>query len=381
MCGRFACTLSPGNIVKACTYKDKSGDTVAPHWTDASDGGTYYPSSNIPPTSYTPVLFKSDNDEIRQIQPMLWGLVPYWHSGTDPKSHGLSTHNARREGLQNSRLYQRYLEQRCVVVCDGFYEWLQKSAGAKKQPYLVYAKQKKDHDIEELLEYKKDPDTEIDESDWSGPSLLYLAGLYSVWRDDNDVTVHSFTIITRDSKPGLSWLHNRAPCILSTPAKIRQWLDPETDVDKAISLLGPVQEKYLEWHPVSLDVGNVRNQEPDLIKEVKPLPDSKSKSGSSKGSKNLMDNWIQKSPAPGKSEKKDTSEASQNSELQAGSSSDIKKEENEQAKKRIKLDHEIDTDTETFDHLDEIHHDDQQSVADSKYTPQDEDFADEIDSD
>jgi len=322
---------------------------------------------------------------------MMWGLVPFWHSGTDPKSHSLSTHNARKEGLKDSRLYKRYLEQRCVVVCDGFYEWLQKSAGEKKQPYFVYAKQKKDHDIEEVLEYSKDTDEQNNEDEWSGPSLLYLAGLYSVWIDDNDVTVHSFTIITRDSKPGLSWLHNRAPCILSTEAKIRQWLDPETDVDKAISLLGPVQEKYLEWHPVSTDVGNVRNQEADLIKEVKPLSDSKSKGGKSKGSNNLMDNWIQKSPAPGKLEnKQDNSVASENLEEEAGSSSDIKKQdsdrnnqvENEQATKRLKLDHETNTDGEINQdaHAQPTTAEDTR-VTNFKYIAQDEDYADEIDSD
>ena len=31
---------------------------------------------------------------------MIWGLVPYWHHDSDPKSHGLSTHNARIEGIE-----------------------------------------------------------------------------------------------------------------------------------------------------------------------------------------------------------------------------------------------------------------------------------------
>ena len=52
---------------------------------------------------------------------MLWGFVPFWFKGPDPKHTGLTTNNARMEGLETTKLYKPALErnQRCVVVVDG----------------------------------------------------------------------------------------------------------------------------------------------------------------------------------------------------------------------------------------------------------------------
>jgi putative SOS response-associated peptidase YedK len=66
-----------------------------PDWRDAPCGGEYHPSANIPPTSYTPVLLlqsptEGEEEEARVIQPMMWGLIPPWHHGEDPKGSGLS---------------------------------------------------------------------------------------------------------------------------------------------------------------------------------------------------------------------------------------------------------------------------------------------------
>ena len=55
MCGRTCCSLSPDVVRQACTVV--TGPTV-PVWRDAPCGGTYEPSTNVPPTAYTPILFK-----------------------------------------------------------------------------------------------------------------------------------------------------------------------------------------------------------------------------------------------------------------------------------------------------------------------------------
>merc|ERR1719342_598072 len=94
------------------------------------------------------------------LQPMMWGMIPPWHPGPDAKSHGLSTNNCRLESVISSKLYSPCLNsRRCVIVCEGFYEWLRQ--GSEKQPFLVSRPPKDDCE--------------------DGKQLLYMAGLYSIW--------------------------------------------------------------------------------------------------------------------------------------------------------------------------------------------------------
>ena len=95
-------------------------------------------------------------------------------------------------GLTESKLYKPLLEQdrRCVVICDGFYEWQK----GKKQPYFVYAPQEA-HD-----DGSKNNWSETE--GWTGTKPLFMAGLYSIWYTDSDretrlKPVYNYTIITR----------------------------------------------------------------------------------------------------------------------------------------------------------------------------------------
>jgi len=294
MCGRTACTLSPQELVQACTFKKSIGSkdnlkntgegvddnekpteddgldkdsTIFPVWTEAPCGGMYQPSTNIPPTSYTPILYKSKDQLV--LQPMLWGLVPSWHAGQDPKSHGLTTNNCRLEGVMTSKLYKNCLSKgRCVVVCEGFYEW--ERSGESKQPYLVYR---------------------------AGEKVLYMAGLYSVWRGGDGAPVYNYSIITRESNKLLSWLHHRMPAFLSPP-QFSDWLDHNIDPTKALAMLTLPKEGELAWHAVSKEVGNVRNKGAHLVIQVDPSQESSKKKSDSKvssASKGLMSAWLKRS--------------------------------------------------------------------------------------
>ena len=296
MCGRTASTLSPSAIVKACTYnpaaaggrdisqaategeeKQSQGDsgvedgsdiasTLVPVWTEAPCGGKYFPSTNIPPTSYTPILYKSSDQLV--LQPMMWGLVPHWQAGQPgPKvswPDPVTTNICRLENVMTSKLYSPSLaKKRCVVVCEGFYEW--DRSGGVKQPYLVYR---------------------------AGGKVvyMYMAGLYSVWRGGNGAPVYNYTIITRESKI-LSWLHHRMTAFLS-PHQISDWLT------QALDMLALPREGELAWHTVSREVGNVRNQGMDLMLKVEPSVDNvkkKSEVKVSTASKGLMSDWLKRS--------------------------------------------------------------------------------------
>ena len=65
MCGRTCCTLSPDVLPYACTVVTKN----PPDWVGNDVG--YKTSTNIAPTSYTPVLV--NHDDKTMLQSMMWG--------------------------------------------------------------------------------------------------------------------------------------------------------------------------------------------------------------------------------------------------------------------------------------------------------------------
>lgn len=259
------------------------------------------PSTNVPPTAYTPVLVKGEkvgvSEETFVVQPMMWGLVPFWHKGSSAKDHGLTTNNARLEGLKTSRLYKHALmhSKRCVVICDGFYEW--KTFDDKsKQPYLIYAPQTSEELSDQLGSLNEAKVSELlsEEKSWKGPRPLFMAGIFSIWRSSDDPEskkpVYSYSIITRDSTGVMEWLHERIPAILPDAESVQRWLDPTVEGLDAVDLLQPITPNQISWHPVSTMVGNVRNKGADIPKKV-----NLDKTGKAvKKEANTMSNWLVK---------------------------------------------------------------------------------------
>jgi len=279
---------------------ESNGVDFVPIWLDAPCGGMYKPSSNLPPTSYTPVLYWQDrNEQGPVIQPMLWGLVPPWHRGENPTSHGVSTNNARLEGVQSSKLYGPCLKRRCVVICDGFYEWRKNpSSTAKekgnKQPFFVYRKGEEKEGQENL---KDQSNKDLGEGeDFEGQKPLFMAGIYSVGERAGGSKIYSYSVLTREADSNLSWLHHRMPCFLS-PELLHPWLTLSS-TKAALDLLLQPTGINLAWHPVSRDVGNVRNQSMDLTQKVEEgeqvAEKNVKKTDSSSASKGLMANWLKR---------------------------------------------------------------------------------------
>lgn len=97
----------------------------------------------------------------------------------DYRKHKMSTHNARLEDLQNSKMYLPPLRQgkRCIAVVEGFYEW--KRDGSTKQPYFIYAKQENDIKVEDKSSWSDDWS---EETGWKGLKLLKLAGIFNTFK-------------------------------------------------------------------------------------------------------------------------------------------------------------------------------------------------------
>jgi len=104
-----------------------------------------------------------------------------------------------------------------------------------------------------------------------------FAGLYEWWKDpskaDDDPTrwLLSFTIMTRSALGALGSIHDRMPLFIDADyADV--WLDPTTDnvgdlLDATIDAAPEIVDS-LSMREVGREVGNVRNNGPELIEPV-----------------------------------------------------------------------------------------------------------------
>ncbi len=224
MCGRIALYEDPDHIARL-VHAGVSQDTLE----------LWRPKWNIGPQSL--ILGVSERHGERSLDVYKWGLVPSW--AKDPSAIK-STFNARAETVATKPMFRKaFKNQRILIPVDAFYEW--KTLGPKlKQPYAF---------------------TRAD-----GEPIVF-AGLREWWKDAEGHELRTATIITTEA--GLDMpIHNRQPVVLE-PATWDQWLDPEV-VDPAVvgPLLVPTTAGTLVNHPVSKDVGNVRNQGPELIEAI-----------------------------------------------------------------------------------------------------------------
>lgn len=287
MCGRTSCHCSLATYQKAASYFDENLNRYVCPSDDQPPGHEFHPSTNIAPTQFGPVLLSGDHlseeTSRRVIRPMMWGMIPPWHQG-DHKSHGLSTNNCRIESILSSKLYSGRLRKgnRCVVICDGFYEW-QTTKGKNKQPYFIYSPQQNGLRPEILDDWNEA--SWSDSKGWFGPAPLLMAGLFNEWHSSENEIKYSYTVITMESTDVLSWLHHRMPAILTTDDQVWSWLDYEgMPFRDALEYLTPV--KNLSYHPVSDVVNNSRNKDSSCNKPVSLKKKSKSSL--------LMQAWLKK---------------------------------------------------------------------------------------
>lgn len=136
----------------------------------------------------TPVIANEQPEAIRLAK---WGLIPHW---ADQHFEARNTLNARIETLSDKASFSPYLNNRCLILVSGFYEWqwLDK-LGKKKQKYYITAPQE----------------------------TFTMAGLWSLY--DRQLT---YSIVTTAANPQMALIHNskeRMPVILSGTAEA-DWL-------------------------------------------------------------------------------------------------------------------------------------------------------------
>ncbi len=221
MCGRFA---------------RKSTQAVFAEWFGVclDELPPFATSYNVAPQTAQPVVrFNRDTGQ-REFALLRWGLVPFW--AKDSKI-GYSTINARAEEAASKPAFREAMKKRrCLVPADAFYEW-QRLDPKSKQPFAVALH--------------------------SGKPFAF-AGLWDVWRPREGPPLESFTILTTDANELMQPIHDRMPVILA-PKDYDRWLEPGDPARPPIDLLRPFTAEPMTAWPVSPRVGNVRNNDPDLL--------------------------------------------------------------------------------------------------------------------
>lgn len=236
-------------------------ETLAPDWNVA-------PTKEVYAVLDRPLKDAADRRPVRQLRRLRWGLVPSWAKTPEGAARMI---NARAETVHEKPAYRRaFAARRCILPADGYYEWVTgeqerdlevegKKKRARKQPYFV---------------------TPAD------GSVFAMAGLYEFWRDRTLPDDHpgawwaTCSVITTEAEQGplavapaegpgsLADIHPRMPLML-TPDRWDAWLDPaRTNPEELRELLDPPPEGLMRAYPVPTAVSNVRNNGPELLKEL-----------------------------------------------------------------------------------------------------------------
>jgi putative SOS response-associated peptidase YedK len=226
MCGRFA---------------RRSTQQVLADWfgVDLEDMPWFAPSYNVAPQSVQPVVRLNRDSGRREFAQMRWGLVPFW--AKDAK-FGYSTINARAEEAASKPAYREALKKRrCLVPADAFYEW-HRIDKKTKYPFAFALK--------------------------SGEPYA-LAGLWERWQQESGDALETFTILTTDPNEVMEPVHNRMPVIVAE-RDYERWLEPGDSARPPVDLMRPYPSEEMKAWPVSERVGNVRNNDAQLLEENSP---------------------------------------------------------------------------------------------------------------
>lgn len=200
------------------------------------------PRYNAAPAQPLPVILNEGPPAIQLLQ---WGLVPFW--AKDP-SIGSRMINARAETLAEKPAFRAaFRKRRCLVLADGFYEWLrstpeatgrsgQKASGGKQPLRIALA---------------------------SGEPFAF-AGLWETWDAPDGSVLRTFTIVTGEPNPLVAPIHDRMPAIL-LPEHEAIWLDNAAEPAVWRDILRPYPAERMVAHPVSRRVNFVGNDDPSLV--------------------------------------------------------------------------------------------------------------------
>jgi putative SOS response-associated peptidase YedK len=221
MCGRFTLTWDPWRRVADRLGLAADAELVS-----------YRPRWNIAPTDEHFIV--TSRFEQRSAQLARWGLVNRWARDAKRAAQAI---NAKAETLDKLPSFREaFLQRRCVIAADGFYEW----TGPKNQRQPI----------------------------WIHPpagGLILFAGPYESWYPEPKRGALTFTIVTCAANALIGKIHDRMPVILDDRGA-EDWMNPrELNPASLKRLLAPTLESALEMRPASPLANSVKNDGPELL--------------------------------------------------------------------------------------------------------------------
>jgi putative SOS response-associated peptidase YedK len=226
MCGRYATTRRTADLTALFDALEESDYTEL------------LPDYNVAPTDPVPIVRNAASGGGRGLTVARWGLLPHW--AKDPRA-GARMINARAETVATSNAFaSSFGGRRCLIPADGWYEWLPRPDGGRKQAYFMTPRD---------------------------GAVLAFAGIWALWG-----TRLTCSIVTMDAQGPLAAVHDRMPLVLPGD-RWASWLGGPAD--PAVLLAVPPAEflEGLELRPVGPAVGDVRNDGPDLVARLPGVPE------------------------------------------------------------------------------------------------------------
>jgi putative SOS response-associated peptidase YedK len=207
MCGRFVRT-SPADVIRAEFGVTSTAEVdLAPRY-------------NVCPGE--PVAAIVERGSERRLGPLVWGLGP--RARVNLRSETVGMRSATRDA---------FLRRRCLVIADGFYEWLREDG--QKVPYFFRLASRRP---------------------------FAFAGIWS--RGDGGERPRT-AILTRPADEVVGKIHDRMPVILDASAG-GMWIDPKIDDSAKLERLLLESVAMLESWRVSTFVNSGRNDSPECIR-------------------------------------------------------------------------------------------------------------------
>lgn len=171
------------------------------------------------------------NQNPNQLSYFKWGLIPSWTKQGTKTLHPI---NAKSETILEKPMFKNaFLNRRCLVPADGFFEWQQNTT---KQPFYFTLQNKE---------------------------IFSMAGIWENWTNENNETIFSFCILTTEANSLVSKIHQRMPVILQKENE-QKWL-MEKNPKILLTMLKPFPAEAMQMIAISKLVNSPKNDTPEIL--------------------------------------------------------------------------------------------------------------------